>query len=86
MKPGVTWTRCTKNYDQKTKFTIANSTLKFSKLVDIQIRQIARAAGVHGDVRAMPIDTFPRGKRYVPEKEYIHMISSYITADWSNIE
>ena len=26
------------------------------------------------------------GKRYVPEKEYIHMISSYITADWSNIE
>ena len=27
-----------------------------------------------------------RGKRYVPEKEYIHMISSYITADWSNIE
>ena len=28
----------------------------------------------------------PLGKRYVPEKEYIHMISSYITADWSNIE
>ena len=27
-----------------------------------------------------------KGKRYVPEKEYIHMISSYITADWSNIE
>ena len=26
------------------------------------------------------------GKRYVPDKEYIHMISSYITADWSNIE
>ena len=26
------------------------------------------------------------GKRYVPEKEYIHMISLYITADWSNIE
>ena len=63
MKPGVTRTRCTKNYDQKTKSTIANSTLKFSKLVDIQIRQIARAAGVHGDVRA--IDTFPRGKRII---------------------
>ena len=29
---------------------------------------------------------FAIGKRYVPEKEYIHMISSYITADWSNIE
>ena len=29
---------------------------------------------------------FKIGKRYVPEKEYIHMISSYITADWSNIE
>ena len=27
-----------------------------------------------------------KGKRYVPEKEYIHMILSYITADWSNIE
>ena len=26
MKPGVTRTRCTKNYDQKTKSTIANST------------------------------------------------------------
>ena len=28
------------------------------------------------------------GKRYVTvaEKEYINMISSYITADWSNIE
>ena len=26
------------------------------------------------------------GKRYVPEKEYIHMISSYITADWRNIK
>ena len=26
------------------------------------------------------------GKRYVAEKEYIHMISSYITADWSIIE
>ena len=26
------------------------------------------------------------GKRFVPEKEYIHMISSYIAADWSNIE
>ena len=66
MKPGVTRTRCTKNCDQKTKSTIANShnsTLKFSKLVDIQIRQIARAAGVHGDVRA--IDTFPRGKRII---------------------
>ena len=25
------------------------------------------------------------GKRYVPEKEYIHMISSYITADWSMV-
>ena len=33
--------------------------------VDIQMRQIARVAGIHGDVRA--IDTFPpfpRGKRF----------------------
>ena len=26
------------------------------------MRQIARVAGIHGDVRA--IDTFPRGKRF----------------------
>ena len=70
MKPRFTRTRCTKNYDQKIKSTIANSRLKFAKLVinvDIQMRQnqIARVAGIHGDVRA--IDTFPpspRGKRF----------------------
>ena len=53
---------------KKIKSTIANSRLKFAKLVtyvDIQMRQIARVAGIHGDVRA--IDTFPpfpRGKRF----------------------
>ena len=42
------------------------------------------AAGRELDARASSAQQY--GKRYVPEKEYIHMISSYITADWSNIE
>ena len=41
-------------------------------------RYLSRQGKIAGDIH--------EGKRYVPEKEYIHMISSYITADWSNIE
>ena len=47
---------------------------------------LSRAGAAYSQIKRTSWHDFKFGKRYVPEKEYIHMISSYITADWSNIE